>query len=94
MASSGSESHQFSNISATTNSFGLAGGTYAFVVSANWTGGSVQLETLSQDGSTWINVGSSVTANGFSTVQVAAGQYRVAVVTATAVYCSLSTIPD
>jgi hypothetical protein len=40
-----------------------------------------------------INVGSSITANGYSTYDLAPGQYRLAIVTAAAVYAALTTIP-
>jgi hypothetical protein len=48
----GTESHQFSNISATTGAFTLMGGKYGLDISATWGGGNAQLETLSLDGST------------------------------------------
>jgi hypothetical protein len=86
------ESHQFSNISATTGAFTLMGGKYGLDISATWGGGNAQLETFSLDGSTWINVGSSITANGFSNYDLPAGQYRIAITTATAVYAALTTI--
>jgi hypothetical protein len=86
------ESHQYSNISATTGAFALLGGKYEFSVAATFGGGNVQLQTLSLDGSTWINAGSSVTVNGISTLELAPGQYRIAITTATAVYASLTTI--
>ncbi len=94
MSSSGGESHQYSNISATTANFGLLGGTYGFDVTATWNSGSVQLEMLSLDGSTWVNVGSAVSTNGYSTEQLPPGQYRIAVTSASAVYAALSSIPD
>jgi hypothetical protein len=87
------ESHSFGNISATTGAFTLYGGEYGLTASATWSGGNIQLETLAGDGSTWINVGSSITANGFSTYDLPPGQYRIAVTTATAVYAALTTIP-
>jgi hypothetical protein len=86
------ESHQYSNISATTAAFSLLGGKYEFAVSATFSAGNVQLQTLSLDGSTWINAGSSVTANGIATLDLAPGQYRIAITTATAVYAALTTI--
>jgi hypothetical protein len=86
------ESHQYGNISATTGAFSLLGGKFEFAVSATFGGGNVQLQTLSLDGSTWINAGSSVTTNGISTLDLAPGQYRIAITTASAVYAALTTI--
>lgn len=88
------ESHQFANISATTSAFGLYGGKYGLTAAATWGGGNVQLQTLADDSSTWLNVGSSITANGFTTFDLPPGQYRFAVTTATAVYLAISTIPE
>jgi hypothetical protein len=87
------ESHQFSNIAATTGAFTLMGGEYDLAISATWNAGSAQLETLSDDAVTWINVGSAITANGYSTYDLAPGQYRIAITSATAVYAALATVP-
>jgi hypothetical protein len=88
-----SEVRQFTNISATTGSFTLIGGKYLLTVSAMWNGGNVQLKTLSDDGATWINVGSSITANGSATYDLTPGTYRVAIMSATAVNLVLNRIP-
>jgi hypothetical protein len=84
---------QFSNIAATTTGKSLKGGKYASVVSATFGGGNVQWQTLALDGSTWINVGSSITANNFVVLgDLPPGQYRLSVTTATAVYAALTAI--
>ena len=88
------ESYQFSNISATTGAVALQGGKYGLAISATWNAGNAQLETLSQDGSTWINVGTAISANGFSTYNLPAGQYRLAITSATAVYAALTSIVE
>jgi hypothetical protein len=87
------ESKQFTNISATTVAFGLKGGRYGLVVSANFAGGNVQLQMLSLDGVTWINFGAAITVNGVATNDLPPGQYRIAIVTATAVYAALTSVP-
>jgi hypothetical protein len=56
--------------------------------------GNAQVEALSIDGSTWLNVGSSVTANGTSTYDLPAGQYRIGISSATAVYAALTKIVE
>jgi hypothetical protein len=87
------ESHQFSNIAATTGAFGLFGGKYELAAAATWGGGNVQLEALAGDASTWLNVGSAITTNGVTVFDLAPGQYRLAVTTATSAYLALTTIP-
>ena len=91
---SATESKQFSNIVATTLQFPIAGGKYGLEISATWGSGNVQVETLSLDSSTWLNVGSAVTANGVSTYDLPAGQYRIGISSATAVYAALTTIVE
>ncbi len=84
----------FSNISATTAAFRLKGGKYAIVASATFGGGNLQLQTLANDNSTYVNVGSSITAAGLSTYDLPPGQYKIAVATATAVYVTITGVPS
>jgi hypothetical protein len=83
----------FSNISATTAAFTLRGGKYAFTVHAPFGGGSVTLQTLGGDGTTWIPVSSQTAANSVA-VDLAPGQYRIAVATATAVFVIVGRVPS
>jgi len=88
------ESVLFSSIGAgSTAAFKLKGGKYAVNSMATWGGGNSQLQTLAADASTWLNVGSSVTANGVATFDLPPGQYRFTVTTATAAYIVISSIP-
>lgn len=91
-----SEGKAFSNISATTAAFTLNGGKYAASAVATFGGGSVKLQTLLQDGSTWQSVssGTDFTVAGFSSVDLPPGQYRFTIATATAVYCAVDRVPD
>lgn len=93
MGATAIESKQFSNISATTAAFSLKGGKYALIASATFGGGNLQLQALAMDGSTYVNVGSSITAAGLTTYDLPPGTYKIAVTTATAVYVSLTSIP-
>jgi hypothetical protein len=86
------QSIQFANISATTGAFTLFGGQYALTCSATFGGGNVQLQTLSLDGVTWINVGAAISVASVTDFTLAAGTYRFVVTTATAVYVSLTKI--
>jgi hypothetical protein len=87
------ESIQFSNISATTAQFQVKGGYYAITVHATFGGGNVQLQTLALDGSTWLLMGSSITADGTQIYQLPPGPYRIAIATATGVYAALTRVP-
>lgn len=95
MGTSGSDFNRQSNI-ATSVSFTLAvGGYYMVKALATWGGGNLHLQTLLDDGATYIDVGSGTdfTANGVAFVYLAPGIYQWTVTTATAVYCSVTRIP-
>jgi hypothetical protein len=91
--SSSTQSYQFPNIAATTPAFSLKGGTYGLTVSATFGGGSVQLQVQSLDGSTWINAGAAIVANGFVSQALPPGTFRLAITTAVAVYAALTSVP-
>lgn len=82
----------FPNISATTNSFRLVGGAYGMTVHAGtWGGGSVTLQRLACDNSTYISV-QSFTADGFASLNLPDGTYQFAIATATGVYVDVAPI--
>lgn len=87
------EARSFTNISATTAAFSLLGGKYA--VAANAAGsGTMGLQTLGPDGSTYIAVHTAFAAvAGFVVVDLPPGQYKFVIVTFTAVYASVCRIP-
>ena len=91
-----SEGAQFSDISATTAAFTFLGGIFAILASATWGGGTVKLQALGPDGSTYIDVpDASFTADGFfSPLYLPPGTYRINVATAIAVYVVVVSIPD
>jgi len=84
-----------SSISASTAAFQLRGGKYAVAAVATFGGGSVKLQALGPDGSTYLSVASATdfSAAGYGTVDLPAGQYRFTIATATAVYASVYRIP-
>lgn len=92
--SNGWDSQAFSNISASTSAFRLAGGKYLVDVVATFGGGSVKLQRLAADGSTYNSVGADFTAAGSAAVDLAPGQYRFTIATASAVYASVTGIPQ
>lgn len=71
------------------------GGLYGVAVQATFGGGSVKLQRLLPDGSTYVSVGSSTdfTAAGYATVNLSRGTYRWTIATATAVTAQLDRIP-
>lgn len=66
----------WSAIGATPNDFNLDAGLYGLTVSAGvW--GSGTLQKLNPDGVTYAAVAPASVANGYSTLQLPAGQYRM-----------------
>lgn len=94
------EAVAFQNISATTAAFTLRGGRYLFGALATFGGGSVALQCLMADGSTFTTVtdaagnAASITVAGWKTVDLAPGQYKFTIATATAVYCNVVSVPS
>lgn len=86
----------FSNISSTTAAFVLRGGSYGVFVTATFGGGSVKLQRLSLDGSTYISVASATdfTAAGGTIVSLPPGTYKFTIATASAVYAEVQGIPS
>lgn len=82
----------FSNISATTAAFRLKGGKYAVAVVGS-SFGTVTLQALGPDGSTWLTALTAFSANGIANVDLPAGQYRLAISSTTAVYASVAGVP-
>jgi hypothetical protein len=85
----------FSNISASTAAFTLHGGYYLISAIATFGGGSVELQALGPDQSTWLSLPTAlkITANGTIAGYLPPGQYRFTVTTATAVYASVAGVP-
>lgn len=74
--------------------FSLLGGDYGVSVHAGtWSSGSVVLQRLGPDGSTYIPVLTAFSADGYATVRLPPGTYKIAVTTATGVYASVLHIP-
>lgn len=83
------ENKSFSNISATPASFTLRGGNYGVTCHATWGGGNVVLQRLSPDGTSYVSVITAMTADGYANNNLPSGTYRLAVTTATGVYCDV-----
>jgi hypothetical protein len=84
----------FSNISATTAAFSLPAGNYGVTVSATFGGGTVTLQRLAADASTYVPCLTAFTAAGYATQLLPAGTYKFAVATATAVYVDIAAIAE
>lgn len=67
----------FSNISATTSAFSLKAGKYR-MESQGTTFGTITLQVLSPDGTTWLTAATAVSANGVATLDLESGSYRLA----------------
>jgi hypothetical protein len=93
--SSAVDAQLFSNISATTAAFRLDGGYYMVAAVATFGGGSVELQALGPDQSTWLSLPTALklTAAGMIAGYLPPGQYRFTITTATAVYCSVAGVP-
>jgi hypothetical protein len=76
--------------SATQGPFSLLGGKYGVTVSGTFPG-TVALQTLGPDGSTFLSTATSFTANGYAAVDLPPGKVQLAIATATGV--SASVIP-
>lgn len=87
------ESQLSSNISATTAAFALRGGRYNVAVVATFGGGSVTLQRMGPDATTWLNALTAFSANGVQLADLASGNYRWLIATATAVYAEVVRIP-
>lgn len=83
----------YENISATTAPFTLFGGKY--IMTCIGTGfGTVDLQLLANDGSTYFSVLSAAFgANGLKTLDLPPGTYKVVITTTTAVYVKISHVP-
>jgi hypothetical protein len=89
------DAKSFSNISATTAAFYLKGGLYVLSAVATFGGGSIDVQMLGPDQTTWLALPTPahLTANGTVQTYLPPGQYRVLVTTATAVFCSVAGVP-
>lgn len=83
------ENVSFANISATTAGFTLRGGNYGLTCDATFGGGNIALQRQAGDG-TYVTVITALTAAGYSNANLPAGTYRLAITTATAVYCDVT----
>ena len=75
-----------SNASATGSPAQWRGGRGVLTAVATWGGGSITLQYMGPDGTTWLPVGSALTANGMASFELPPGLIRAAVATATAAY--------
>ncbi|MCK1706119.1 hypothetical protein IVA86_33140 [Bradyrhizobium sp. 146] len=86
------ETVTYSNISATTAAFSLKGGVYGITATGTWGGGSLTLQRLAFNGSTYVTALTAIAADGYTTVTLPPGTYKLAVATATAVYVDITAI--
>lgn len=82
----------FSNISATPATFTLRGGQYAVTVHATWNAGSATLQRLAPDGATFVTCLTAFSADGYATVNLPSGTYKLLIATATALSADIVAI--
>lgn len=89
------DGYNAANISATTAAFPLLGGLYGVDCVATFSAGTVKLQKLAGDQSTYVSVssGTDFSAAGYATVNLPAGTYKLTVATATAAYVQIRRIP-
>lgn len=90
------DGQSFSDISASTGAFTLKGGYYMVAAVATWSSGSVELQALGPNGSTWLSAPTALklTANGMIAGYLPPGQYQFTVTgVPTALYCSVAGVP-
>lgn len=82
-------------VSATNAAFTLAGGRYLTCAVATFGGGSVKLQRLAGDGTTYVSVSSTTdfTAAGCAAVDLPAGTYKFLITTSTAVFATVDRVP-
>lgn len=86
------EKIEFSGISATPASFVLRGGQYGVTAKGTWGGGSLTLQRLAKDGSSYVTCLTAFSADGYASVNLPSGTYRLLIATATAIYVDVVAI--
>lgn len=84
--------HVYSNVSTSQGPFTVRGGLYGMSVHATFGGGSVTLQRLAADGSTWVTVLTAFAADGYAPQYLISGTYQITIATATGVYVELVSI--
>src|SRR5262249_49975125 len=89
------ETYLHANAATSSLPFALRGGDYTVTVVATFGGGSVKLQKLAGDGTTYVSCSSTTdfTAAGGASVSLAPGDYRFTIATASAVYAQITAIP-
>jgi hypothetical protein len=83
---------KFEDDDSTPASFILRGGLYAITITATWGGGSVTLQRLAADGTTYITVMDAFSDDAFETISLPPGTYRLLMATASAMYADITSI--
>lgn len=80
------------NGTGTSSKFYFKGGKVAFIAEGTFSSQLVKLQIISPHGTAIDVPNASLSANGMAVVEIPQGQYQ-AVATATAVYCSMVSVP-
>jgi hypothetical protein len=82
----------FEDVDSTPAAFILRGGLYAITITATWGGGSVTLQRLARDGSTYVTVTDAFEDDAYVSVALPPGTYRLLMATSTAMYADVTSI--
>lgn len=84
------------NVAATGEQKQFAGGKAQVCVIGTFGGASLQLQMMGPNGSTWVAVGSAITAAGVATHDLPNGNYRMTVTggTPSGLYAALARVPQ
>jgi hypothetical protein len=82
----------FANISATTTGFVLRGGNYGLTAHAGTWGTGIVLQRLAVDNTTWINVITALTADGYVNLNLPSGNYRLQLTGVSGLYADITSV--
>jgi hypothetical protein len=82
----------FEDVDSTPAAFILRGGLYAVTIIATWGGGSVTLQRLARDGTTYVTVTTAFSDDAYVSISLPPGTYRLLMATATAMYADVTSI--
>lgn len=73
--------------------YSVTGGYYQRAAHSTWGGGSLSLKQLLPDNSTYLTLGTDLSADGVDYFYLPEGQYEIVITTATHTYFALTRVP-
>ena len=84
----------WSNIAATPAAFTLPGGLYGVTVMGTFGPGTITLQRLAPDATTYVTCLTAFTANGYQSVYLPSGTYKLLVASVTGIYADVVAIEE